>query len=241
VSNEPDVTTIQDRYAQQIVTDLAANRERQEQVRSQATELQQTLEQLACEEQWLVSAQEKLEVRPPAAPAAEPSDAVAAQSTPEQPSATSAVPQPRSSAKAAASKTPNGTGGKKAAKKEKAAAGKPARTASTPDQPKAAAAGGGPSLRDMVLGMLAQHHEPRQVSEVVSELASAHPERPASPQVVRGTLEALVAKGELERERQKRSVFYTAPATDTASTTDTGSETTSQASPESDAEVLANA
>lgn len=236
MSNDPDVTTIQDRYAQQIVTDLAANRERQEQVRSQATELQETLEQLAREEQWLVSAQEKLEVRPPAAQAAEPSDAVAAQSTPEQPGATSAVPQPRSSAKtAAASKTPNETGSKRAAKKEKAAAGKPARIASTPDQPKAAAAGGVPSLRDMVLGVLAQHHEPRQVSEVVSELASAHPERPASPQVVRGTLEALVAKGELERERQKRSVFYTAPAADT------GFETASQASPESDAEVVANA
>ena len=73
---------------------------------------------------------------------------------------------------------------------------------------------GGPTLRDLVLDLLTRHHEPRMVSEVAQELTQAHPDRPApSTQVVRNTLEALVAKSAVERERRQGSVFYTARTT----------------------------
>lgn len=61
-----------------------------------------------------------------------------------------------------------------------------------------------------MLGLFADHQEPRTVADILTELTTTHPDRTTSPQVVRNTLEALVAKGELERERKQGSVFYTA-------------------------------
>lgn len=72
-----------------------------------------------------------------------------------------------------------------------------------------------------MLGLFSGHQEPRTVSDVLTELTTAHPDRKTSPQVVRNTLEALVAKGELERERKQGSVFYTAPDKKSAAGTPT--------------------
>ncbi|HEY5834680.1 hypothetical protein [Streptomyces sp.] len=219
MSDESAGTKIQDRYAQEFAADLEKNTKEQEGIRSQIAELQARLGQLEQEQTWLVRAQGTLaagRVAPP--PADSPGDS--AEAAPAQAAGTQAVPQPRRVKKAAGK-----TGGNRTKAKAKPAAATTAtRSASTavPKEQKADTAGAkksdGPPLRDLVLALLVQHHEPRQVSEVAGELAQAHPDRPASIQVVRNTLEALVAKGELERERQKRSVFYTAPGPGTADT-----------------------
>ncbi|MCX5355660.1 hypothetical protein PU648_55520 (plasmid) [Streptomyces mirabilis] len=87
---------------------------------------------------------------------------------------------------------------------------------SRPTQTKRAGTGGrrpgkehGPLLKDLLLGLLKEHVEPRQAAELREEVMSKHPERVPTPQVVRNTLEGLVAKGLIERHRQGRSVMYT--------------------------------
>ncbi|MGV9848738.1 hypothetical protein ACWDWU_08055 [Streptomyces sp. NPDC003442] len=76
---------------------------------------------------------------------------------------------------------------------------------------------GVPTLRELVRDDLAHHGEPRSAAEVTGALSQALPEREIKPTVVRGTLESLVAKGQAHRIKQKRSVFYSAVATDAAS------------------------
>ncbi|MFI6208147.1 hypothetical protein ACIBAI_17380 [Streptomyces sp. NPDC051041] len=76
------------------------------------------------------------------------------------------------------------------------------------------AAGRRPLLRDLLLGLLAGHEEPCSAAELREELLRAHPDRMPTPQVVRNTLEGLVAKGLIRRHKQKRSVLYTVVAPD---------------------------
>ncbi|WP_330334256.1 hypothetical protein OHS33_33940 [Streptomyces sp. NBC_00536] len=68
-----------------------------------------------------------------------------------------------------------------------------------------------PPRRELVLALLVSAAEPRMVSEVAAELARSHPERPASVQVVRNTLEGLAKKGLIEKENKQGSVMYSAP------------------------------
>jgi hypothetical protein len=108
-----------------------------------------------------------------------------------------ALPQPRGSVSAqTSSKTP----------RRKAPGGARKAAAGT----RAAAV---PSLNSLVLGLMARQREPRLAAEVAAEMAVVHPERPASAPVIRNTLEALVAKGSLERDRQGRSVYYSSVTT----------------------------
>ncbi|WP_037870825.1 BlaI/MecI/CopY family transcriptional regulator [Streptomyces sp. NRRL S-813] len=65
-----------------------------------------------------------------------------------------------------------------------------------------------PKLVDLVREHLAKQNEPRSAGEVTTALGQAHPERRIKTTVVRTTLEALVAKGQVKRTRQGRSVFY---------------------------------
>lgn len=66
-----------------------------------------------------------------------------------------------------------------------------------------------PLLGDILMDLLAAHDEPRLAKELRDELLEKHPDRAPTPQVVRNTLESLVAKGRVRRHRQKRSVLYT--------------------------------
>ncbi|MEQ6028227.1 hypothetical protein SOM70_37375 [Streptomyces salinarius] len=66
-----------------------------------------------------------------------------------------------------------------------------------------------PLLKDLLLDLLKGHVEPRHAAELREELLARHPERVPTPQVVRNTLEGLVAKGTVERHKQGRSVMYT--------------------------------
>jgi hypothetical protein len=76
-------------------------------------------------------------------------------------------------------------------------------------QRKGAGSRRGPLLGDLLVGLLEEHREPRLAKELREEFLSRHPERTPTPQVVRNTLEGLVAKGVVERRKQQRSVMYT--------------------------------
>lgn len=66
-----------------------------------------------------------------------------------------------------------------------------------------------PLLGDLLLDLLKNHDEPRPAKELREELIETHPDRVPTPQVVRNTLEGLVAKGLIQRHKQDRSVMYT--------------------------------
>lgn len=65
------------------------------------------------------------------------------------------------------------------------------------------------TLRELIARQLIAHREPRSAAEVSVTLAEEHPDREIKGNVVRTTLEALVAKGLVHRSRQQKSVFYT--------------------------------
>lgn len=66
-----------------------------------------------------------------------------------------------------------------------------------------------PLLGDLLIGLLKRHTEPLLAKEVREELLRKYPDRAPTPQVVRNTMEGLVAKGLVERHKQQRSVMYT--------------------------------
>lgn len=118
-------------------------------------------------------------------------------------------------------------------KDEPATAGtKPAGSAARrPASAKAAAAGGRgragakgtsrrPLLGDLLTDLLRGYDEPRLAKELREELLEKHPDRNPTPQVVRNTLEALVAKGRIQRHKQQRSVMYTLVETGTGGSAD---------------------
>ncbi|MGV9914670.1 hypothetical protein ACWEWD_15075 [Streptomyces tendae] len=86
-----------------------------------------------------------------------------------------------------------------------------ARTALAGDSAKAGAKGKSrqPLLGDLLLELLGKHDGPRLAKELRDELLVKHPDRNPTPQVVRNTLESLVAKGRIQRHKQQRSVMYT--------------------------------
>ena len=83
----------------------------------------------------------------------------------------------------------------------------------SPRTSKAKAESGAPSRRpllgDVLMHLLGAHNEPRLAKELRDELVAKHPNRTPTPQVVRNTLESLVAKGRVQRHKQQRSVMYT--------------------------------
>ncbi|GAA2196003.1 MULTISPECIES: hypothetical protein [Streptomyces] len=87
----------------------------------------------------------------------------------------------------------------------------PAKTAPAGRGAKAGAKGKSrqPLLGDLLAELLGQYKEPRLAKELRDELLEKYPDRNPTPQVVRNTLEALVAKGRIRRHKQQRSVMYT--------------------------------
>jgi hypothetical protein len=69
--------------------------------------------------------------------------------------------------------------------------------------------GASPVLRVLAAEELAKHSQPRTAAEITNAMAQSYPERRFIDQVVRNTLENLVARGEVKRIKQQRSVFYT--------------------------------
>ncbi|MEW2490917.1 hypothetical protein [Streptomyces sp. NPDC048411] len=66
-----------------------------------------------------------------------------------------------------------------------------------------------PLLGELLADLLGNYDEPRLAKELRDELMEKHPDRNPTPQVVRNTLESLVAKGRIQRHKQQRSVMYT--------------------------------
>ncbi|WP_435059678.1 hypothetical protein [Streptomyces sp. bgisy060] len=184
MADEPAKTPIQNKYAQQYADDLAANRQEQGDVTAQIAGLQERLEQLKAEEDWLAKAQGSLpEVPVPSAPEAEPAadvSEVPPADTAEQAEASApaetvadapqAVPQqrqdpsvreeqPRQTKKTAPAKR---TASKKAAKKKttakkttaKEAPVQPAAAAEAPTAKAAAEEKPGPPLWQLALDIL---------------------------------------------------------------------------------------
>ncbi|MFF1399251.1 hypothetical protein ACFVZD_36330 [Streptomyces sp. NPDC058287] len=172
--------TLRLRYVEQAASDLKENRRRQK-------ELSEKLKMLKQEEALLtdiLSLTERLH------------DLAEASPLPEQAQDEATFTRGRSSGKPATA-----TGGK---------ARRPAATRSAKSPGKA----GNQKKRQPLLGellteLLAASDEPRLAKELRDELLEKHPDRTPTPQVVRNTLEALVAKGRIRRHRQQRSVTYT--------------------------------
>ncbi|MEU8923652.1 hypothetical protein AB0D10_22355 [Kitasatospora sp. NPDC048545] len=66
-----------------------------------------------------------------------------------------------------------------------------------------------PLLGDLLADLLDDHDEPCTAKDLREKLMTKHPKRNPTPQVVRNTLESLVAKGRVRRHKQDRSVLYT--------------------------------
>ncbi|MHB9756439.1 hypothetical protein ACYBSK_18840 [Streptomyces sp. BYX5S] len=104
-----------------------------------------------------------------------------------------------------------------AAKPKRGAAGAtsrrsaPAKSASAPAPTKTRAQGKPRQalLGDLLMKLLGKYDEPRLAKELRDELLKKYPDRNPTPQVVRNTLESLVAKGRIQRHKQQRSVMYT--------------------------------
>ncbi|MEV0186212.1 hypothetical protein AB0I54_44365 [Streptomyces sp. NPDC050625] len=175
--------TLRSRYAGQAASDLEENRRLQR-------DLAEKIEMLKREEELLVDIL-NLSQRFP-----EPADA---QPLPVQAPEEPALPQVRKPAEATGSadsstpspRTPTGSGrsnaGKSVAKKRS----------------------NQPLLGDLLAELLGEHEKPRLAKDLRDELLAKHPEREPTPQVVRNTLESLVAKGRVRRHKQNRTVMYT--------------------------------
>lgn len=193
-------TELTSQYVAQVQGDLEHNVKEQERISAEVASLQEQLAALQHDHTVLVNMQQALGVtKTPAEPAAESENA--------------AVPSPRRNAGAT-------RGGKQRAAKStaaptKAAAKKPAAEAT------AATKTPQPTLVELIRRHLAELKEPRSAAEISTALGQAHPERQITTKVVRVTLEGLVAKSQAERAKQGKSVFYTAPAPESAGESDT--------------------
>ncbi|MEU9157797.1 hypothetical protein AB0D59_46535 [Streptomyces sp. NPDC048417] len=183
-------TELTSQYAAQVTSDLEHNLKEQDRVSGEITALQQQLATLQHDHTVLVTMQKALGITlPPAEPTA-----------PEQ----ATVPAPR---KKAASRTSTTAQAKKTtAAPSRERARKPAKK--TEDAPSTAAQ---PSLIELIRQHLADQSEPRSTVEITAALDQAHPERGVKNTVVRTTVENLVAKGQAQRTKQGRSVYYTSP------------------------------
>ncbi|MFE0680061.1 hypothetical protein ACFW17_04585 [Streptomyces sp. NPDC058961] len=184
----PDSTPLQSQYAAQIQSDLDSNVAEREQIAGQISSLQEQLSVLENNHALLASMQQAIGPTS-AAPAKGSTKGSTKAAKKTAGGAAPRIPQARTAAKSAG----------RATKKQ----AKPA--------VKAKASGNTPTLRDLVANHLAQSGEPRSAAEITAGLTDAHPQRNIAGTVVRNTLENLVAKGQAQRTRQNRSVFYTAP------------------------------
>ncbi|MCX5384067.1 hypothetical protein [Streptomyces sp. NBC_00083] len=196
----PDSTTLQSQYAAQIQSDLDSNVAEREHIAAQIGALQEQLTTLENNHALLASMQHA--VGGPAAPAPRKAAAPAKSAAGKKTAAASAprIPQARAAQKSAG----------RAGKKQTGPAAKPSKAVKSTKAGKASS-GAPTTLRDLVAAHLAQSGEPRSAAEITTGLTEAHPDRTIAGTVVRNTLENLVAKGEAQRTRQNRSVFYTAP------------------------------
>ncbi|MEV7243110.1 BlaI/MecI/CopY family transcriptional regulator [Streptomyces sp. NPDC093248] len=192
-------TALTSQYVSQVASDLEHNVKEQERINAELGALREQLISLQHDHGVLVSMQKALGIP---TPVVAPSDLGSA-AVPSPRKKTTGVSGARRTAKAAAVKSPKG---KKQASAKPVAVKPAARNATRP------------TLVDLIHRHLAEQSEPRSAAEVTKVLSDAHADRSISPNVVRTTLESLVAKGLAQRNKQGSSVFYTAsPSTEPVS------------------------
>ncbi|MFG2439893.1 hypothetical protein [Streptomyces sp. NPDC048508] len=238
----PDTTSateLTSQYTAQVIGDLDRNTKEQERIGAEIDALQEQLNALRHDHSVLTSLHQALGVTDKAVPtkAVKP----AAPSVPQQKSAAKATraTSPAKAAKATKTTDAKGTrsraktagGAKDVAPKTVAAKASDAKTgdaksgtkAAPAKKPAAKAVSGQPTLVELIRGYLTAQGEPRSAAEVSTALGKTHPDRRIQTNVVRTTLENLVAKSHAHRAKQGSSVFYTAtdghkPAATAAST-----------------------
>lgn len=171
--------TLRSRYVEQAASDL-------KEIRRQQQELTEKIRVLQQEEALLVDILSLAERTP----------SEEASPLPEQAQDEPTLAPARSSAAGTATR---GTGGRAAG-----SGASRSRAAGAPAGNKARQ----PLLGDLLMQLLGDHDQPRLAKELRDELMEKHPDRTPTPQVVRNTLESLVAKGRIRRHRQQRSVMY---------------------------------
>ncbi|MFF3334122.1 hypothetical protein ACFYWX_32000 [Streptomyces sp. NPDC002888] len=197
MSENASITELTSQYTAQVTADLERNAKEQERIGSEIAALQEQLAALQRDHTVLVSIQRAIDAAPAPAERAAGSDSVT-------------VPTPRKKTAAQASSGRRERTKKAAAEPHPSPAGKPA-ARKHGGRITAAKKTGQPTLVDLVRRHLAEQSEPRSAAEVATALGQDHPERGIKTNVVRTTIEGLVAKSQAQRTKQGASVFYTAP------------------------------
>lgn len=180
-------------YTARVTADLERNAKEQDELRAEIDTLQGRLRGLQQDHTVLVNVRQALGAAAPG-PASS-ADDVAVPSTPQQETSDS----PETAKRTRARRTAPPQGGKQT--RERKAAPK------TTAQTKAAQ----PTLVQLIRRHLTEQSGPCSAAEVAAALTQAHPDRRIQTNVVRTTLEGLVAKSNAQRNKQGSSVYYTAP------------------------------
>ncbi|MFE9877551.1 hypothetical protein [Streptomyces sp. NPDC005784] len=183
-------TELTSQYTAQVVGDLERNAKEQERVGAEIDALQEQLNALRHDHAVLTNLHQALGATG-ALIEAEP-----------EPTAASSVPRQKTPGKSA-------DGKRTRTKKAEAVKDTPART-SAAKKPTDKATSTQPTLIELIRRYLTDQREPRSAAEVSTALGQTHPDRRIQTNVVRTTLENLVAKSHAHRAKQGSSVFYTA-------------------------------
>lgn len=197
MSETTSITELTSQYTAQVTADLEHNAKEQERIGGEIAALQEQLAALQRNHAVLVSIQAAIDATPAPVERAAGSDSATVPAPRKKTAAQPESSKRRRTKKAAPEPRPT-PAGKQAARKS---GGKTA-TAKEAAQP---------TLVDLVRRHLAEQSEPRSAAEVAAALGQAHPERAIKTNVVRTTIEGLVAKSQAQRTKQGASVFYTAP------------------------------
>ncbi|MFD8339888.1 BlaI/MecI/CopY family transcriptional regulator [Streptomyces solisilvae] len=202
-----DNSNLKSQYAAQITTDLERNTADHERLGSEIAALQQQLLVLENNRALLLGMRQSL------------GDAATGDVLPEDSDVTGSEngsSATRKSASLPATRKPKKKADTTSGKRKKAESGR--------SQSKRVRNASVPTLGGLIRDDLTQHGEPRSAAEITAALAQALPDREIKATVVRSTLEALVAKGQAHRTKQKRAVFYSATAPETAADTGESAE-----------------
>ncbi|MFD5320684.1 BlaI/MecI/CopY family transcriptional regulator [Streptomyces sp. NPDC127098] len=199
MADEPDTTPIQSRYAEQFAADLKDNREEQEAVSARIAGLEARLTQLKADETWLTGQLASADTQQaPHAGEEVHETAPSTGLTSEDAAKPGSLPTQRQGT--TSSKDDAGAAGR--SRKRPAAKKATAKRATAEKSTR-------PLLQDVVLSLLRAHPgEPRTAREIHTAVEGTG--RASSHQTTRNTLERLVAKGLVERQRRQGSVMYTA-------------------------------
>ncbi|GAA3838441.1 hypothetical protein ACFS5L_45175 [Streptomyces phyllanthi] len=189
-------TDLKAQYTAQVAADLERNAKEQERLRGEIDALQEQLQSLQHDHTVLVNMQQALGGVGTPEPAST-TENVEAPSVPRQKNATEPDAGKRTRVKKTTPPRGSKPAKKSAAKVESTKADKP-------------------TLVELIRRHLTEQSEPRSAAEVAAALSQAHPDRRIQTNVVRTTLEGLVAKSHAQRTKQGPSVYYTAPDTPTA-------------------------